>query len=435
METHNAFVHTNGTTHYETFTIILPSVLVTYISTCLTIVLGLQSQFNAFLFEFLLIIIPIVCNLTILAQHVSVLIPNLFIACIAITWLYKDAFKPSGKRVTFVQHKNFITNARSTINLLTSIAILAVDFEIFPRRFAKTESYGYSLMDVGVGLFVYSNGIVAQSKERVFLPFKEFKSVIPLLVLGLGRFVVTREINYNVPVSEYGVHWNFFITLAVTKIVCSILLNTKAKKYLLVKAVVLLVIHEIFLQSGLAKYVLGSSKRSNIISANREGIASCLGYICIYLFSVKLGTLMRNTEYVNRKWILFIKLFALSLVILLFTLLLEKYFGISRRLANSAYCCWTLFIGLFMTNLYYLCELLQQSVFKNVLSVPLIFEAVNSNGLVFFLVSNVLTGAVNILFNTRQMGSLSSLLIIVLYMFVNCGVSCVLYAKNIRLKL
>ncbi|KAG8122659.1 putative Phosphatidylinositol-glycan biosynthesis class W protein [Naja naja] len=47
-----------------------------------------------------------------------------------------------------------ITSLRVFINLWTSINILAVDFPQYPRRYAKTESYGTGVMDLGVGIFV-----------------------------------------------------------------------------------------------------------------------------------------------------------------------------------------------------------------------------------------------------------------------------------------
>lgn len=40
----------------------------------------------------------------------------------------------------------FVSHYRSSLLLSTALAILAVDFHIFPRRFVKTEDYGTSLV-------------------------------------------------------------------------------------------------------------------------------------------------------------------------------------------------------------------------------------------------------------------------------------------------
>lgn len=46
---------------------------------------------------------------------------------------------------------SFITLFRGGNLLMTCLSILAIDFHVYPRRFGKTELYGFSLMDTGAG--------------------------------------------------------------------------------------------------------------------------------------------------------------------------------------------------------------------------------------------------------------------------------------------
>lgn len=58
--------------------------------------------------------------------------------------------------------KRFLIWFRSSMMIGTVVAILAIDFPLFPRMYAKVETWGISLMDVGVGCFVVSSALVSQ---------------------------------------------------------------------------------------------------------------------------------------------------------------------------------------------------------------------------------------------------------------------------------
>ncbi|KAJ8893029.1 hypothetical protein PR048_005610 [Dryococelus australis] len=57
-------------------------------------------------------------------------------------------------------------NVQPDIHCAIASTIILIDFTIFPRRFAKTQSFGFSLMDVGVGGFIFTNAIVAPEAHR-----------------------------------------------------------------------------------------------------------------------------------------------------------------------------------------------------------------------------------------------------------------------------
>ena len=47
--------------------------------------------------------------------------------------------------------------------ICTCVCICAVDFpHVFPRRHSKLNKYGYSIMDSGVGSFVFAMGLVSK---------------------------------------------------------------------------------------------------------------------------------------------------------------------------------------------------------------------------------------------------------------------------------
>ena len=124
----------------------------------------------------------------------------------------------------------FVTHFRASIVLLTVVAILAVDFAAFPRALAKSESLGLSLMDAIVGAFAFSAGLSsawarawagASSAGSADAPAPAPPSLLATLrklalLGGLGalRLLTHAATAHHSHHSEYGVHWNFYFSLA-----------------------------------------------------------------------------------------------------------------------------------------------------------------------------------------------------------------------------
>ncbi|KAJ7039128.1 GWT1-domain-containing protein [Mycena alexandri] len=121
-----------------------------------------------------------------------------------------------------------LTTYRAHMMLMTILGILAVDFPVFPRSLAKCEKYGVSVMDLGVGSFVFSNGLVSALPllkdpahlNASLLPklLAVVKRTAPVIALGVVRVVLVKGTEYPEHETEYGTHWNFFITLALLPI-------------------------------------------------------------------------------------------------------------------------------------------------------------------------------------------------------------------------
>lgn len=166
-----------------------------------------------------------------------------------------------------------------------------------------------------------------------------FRSGLPMLVLGLVRVVVIKLLGYQEHVSEYGMYWNFFITIALLPILSSLVSKLFDVKHFAVVALAISCLYEIALKkTRLEQYLLGDY-RIDLISMNKEGIFSLIGCTCLFLASCWVGENARHVRD-TKSYRQFVKKMALSSIISTSAYLLGHHlFDLesSRRLVKSHY--------------------------------------------------------------------------------------------------
>ena len=303
---------------------------------------------------------------------------------------------------------------------------------------------------------MFSAGIVAarpilsqqvsgqDSKGLVDRLWQSLRHALPLFVLGFVRLYSVKGLDYAEHVSEYGVHWNFFFTLALlppsVALLSSIpLFTTLAAPVALVTACV----YQVFLEStDLKAYILTSPRGTDFLSQNREGVFSFLGYLSIFLFGLGLGLQILPNKHRSQKTSAWTRRCYLLLTILLwglssgalYTFTSSNKFGqdipVSRRLANLPYVLWTTTMNSYLLILFALVETIcfpgvynPNTRGKGVtdeseaigFATSKVLGAFNQNGLAVFLLANLGTGAVNLGVDTLGAGPGKAMGILVVY--------------------
>ncbi|KAI8996653.1 GWT1-domain-containing protein [Trametes punicea] len=500
----------------------------------------------SFLSEVVLLVLPLIFSVTVFANAPGTLCLILLVPTIVIVLFFPrreaGAYLPSSlthsrtsSRDTTPARKGAwpgiinipplpaLTTYRSHMLLLTFICILAVDFPVFPRSLAKCETFGASMMDLGVGAFVFSQGIVSaiplvKKPQHLTEPVLPKLSVIlrkcsPVLLLGLLRTISVKGTEYPEHVTEYGVHWNFFITLAIIPVLQVLLHPLMVHIPISLLGVVVAISHQLALSAGgLQRFVL-DAPRVGVISANKEGIVSLPGYLAIHLLGLSTGTLVlapspsyfrRRLQQLTRPEVTVPRprtpssdsdsdddipaatapvptgkpapelrrendktaTELCSYAVLWWSFLAVLRFsrvggGISRRLVNMQYIFWvaayntTFLLGYLVLDLLFFPSPLSKSVYSPTSklkvhpdpdmlkatqrtkgrdaglggSAPALLEAVNANGLVLFLLANVMTGLINLSMRTMYMSDGPAMLVISLYAL---GISAVAWACRHR---
>lgn len=354
----------------------------------------------------------------------------------------------------------------------TCVAILAVDFRVFPRRFAKVETWGTSLMDMGVGSFVFSAGLVS---TRPVLSARlagntlslgkslcaSFRSSAPLLLLGLIRLYSVKGLDYAEHVTEYGMHWNFFFTLALLPPFVALFRSFSAMITLTAPLALLLsCIYQALLEFTSLKVYILTAPRTDLLSQNREGVFSFWGYLAIFLTGQAVGfdVLPRNLRGVSksapgsvqrRSLLLRLVIWAIGWTTLSFVTTSFKVglnLRVSRRMANLPYVFWvsafnsaqiTLFCAietLFFPIVYTATDTAAENK-ENVRATSKILKSFNRNGLAVFLLANLLTGLVNLSLDTLSMGQMGAMGVLVAYISLLTAVAVALDSWNLSIKL
>ncbi|XP_074968917.1 glucosaminyl-phosphatidylinositol-acyltransferase PIGW [Phalacrocorax aristotelis] len=454
----------------------------------------LSSRTYSLLLDFLVLVSPLLFSYTVLSP-VAFLTPTIIAAFCAGIFSKIYSRRKQKTSVPFRQMvKDFqetyldpeyipaITVFRVYVNVLTSISILAVDFPQYPRRYAKAETYGTGVMDLGVGAFIFANALVCpEVRQKSYVTQPKFSnlgrqifSVWPLIFLGVGRLLSVKSIDYHEHTSEYGVHWNFFFTLAFVRLAASLLLAIFPINKSWVVALNLAVLYQLILNTtSLKTFILhgsdGRDTRVGFLNANREGLLSLFGYLAIYMASVQVGLCLQKCRNSVKGWTEAACFFLLTVFVLFVFLHVSQAYAdpVSRRMANLSYCIWVVAHCLAFFSCSVVTDLML--VFTKLLvkgsSVPCcwnvvkppststkhateaspigregkpshvcLISAINKNQLLFFLLANVMTGTVNMLIDTISSKAAFTLCVLHLYMFFNCLIMHILHAKNIVLK-
>ncbi|KAI5467406.1 GWT1-domain-containing protein [Mariannaea sp. PMI_226] len=439
--------------------------------------------------DFLLNIGAILLSTTLYANSPLLLSLFLILPAVVIFTLPRNSVRPRKKakvppnalsksgsgQLSVLSTKPFLTTYRGSMMIITCVAILAVDFRLFPRRFAKAETWGTSLMDLGVGSFVFSGGVVAARpvlKERVVgrttgraTPLLHriiysMRHSIPLLVLGIIRLLSVKGLDYAEHVTEYGVHWNFFFTLGLLPpFVAFFQTALRLVPSFAALSLVVGLAYQVLLETTQLKAYILTAPRTDLISMNREGIFSFFGYLAIFLAGQDTGmyAIPRNipprstaNPGAQRNTLLMTMAVWASFWTALYLISTNYSYGfglsVSRRLANLPYVLWVVAFNVWQLFAFCLVDTVFFPAFYNAADAKTekeaygkatsrIMRAYNRNGLAVFLIANMLTGLVNLTFRTLEATPVTTIAILVGYMVTITAVALGLDIYDISIKL
>lgn len=351
--------------------------------------------------------------------------------------------------------------------LLVILAILAVDFDIFPRSFCKTELHGFGLMDIGTGTTIVASALSSHlsrcepTHSPGPLPLARSFRGLQILWLGVMRLLALKLTGYHEHPSEHGTHWNFFFTLfAVWQLAAASerLVRCIGWNIFLLAAAVLAAIYERLLLNGLGSQVLHHSRPNfpNVkehyslsvfvdwfVWHNREGLAAVWSHSLMFVLGAAtsricclcplqrdVGNSAAQTRLICGKLSRLKRLTSVACAsMLLFAYCQSLGLTPSRRSGNIAFVLLVIGMSVSVLAALQLSLIVCQSVSRqNVIAhrKSFLLEHLSNRALPAFILGNIITGAVNLSFraaghDTRLCNQRGAMIILASY----CGLICV----------
>ncbi|CAD7000452.1 unnamed protein product [Ceratitis capitata] len=411
-----------------------------------------MRSYRKFVIDFVIIVIPTVL-FVIIKSSLAIYINIALIVYISYS-LYKmhckddlrDRFYVNGGERPFA-----FTLDRSTLSLLVALFIIADQCVEMPNLYKKSRQYGAGLIDVGIGLYVFSTAIV-QRRTKTFS--KYLLVLTQLFIMSCGHISLVCFFNKKTDVNEFEMYWNGFFTLAFLKLLRIMCRKFCGQRTIPLKfGVALLIYHEFMLYTFTYTYVSDESfKRNTWISANREVLFSFPGFLALYSISAYIGRTIRKQQLVSsyQRTINLIKQLGMTCGILwLLVFFCSFTVSISRVTCNLGYVIWILAIALTMTTLFMLIfHLIQNNnwftedkrddegednntVFwvEPVVYLPMFLEAINSNGFLCYALAQAFAQALANA-NKSDFGQFQGVIIITGCAFLLTAAVCMKYRTN-----
>ncbi len=313
-----------------------------------------------------------------------------------------------------------LVQLRAIVALQTVFCILAVDFSaVFPAEHAKTTSLGAggvlvyqspSVMDFGTAGIVLTGALVRRTRSGGGGGAGRARRTVTLVALGALRALAITLFGVGAPESEMGRHWNFFLTLACVHEAVPRLAPTSAVRALGL-GLAILCAHQLALSHGGLARIVADAPREGLVSANKEGLISLPGYVALALVGDALGSLFRRQPTLHGWLNVCQRVAAASALSWVATFAAASLWQPPcARLCNLSYALWSVALILLLALLCVIGSLVSKP------PPPRDLCAVNSSPLTVFVAANLLTGAINLLIETKSVGGGLSLAVLTAYM-------------------